>query len=196
MKRERTVLSAFAIAMACCIAAHAAPTNAQPVPAVFRIPPQVDVSVIVIYAMEDHPERSPKFPMKVTMPKELTRITDKISISQYADLANAVRVTGTTRLNPPDADQLLARDPLWVIRLSGMRTGISPEERRLLSDGDISFHRYFRIYGNEIYEHHLQHPGRYLTEGPGVSNLVQFIRSRLEEQKKTDSHNNRVEATK
>ena len=190
MRRDTTVLLALAITAAFRVVAHATPTNAQPVRAIFRIPPRVDVSVIVIYAMKDHPDRSPKFPMRITMPRELTRITDERSISKYAALANAVRLTGTTHVKTADVDDLLARDPLWVIRLSGMHTGISPEQRKFYSDGDISFHRYFRVYGNEIYGHHPQHPDRCLTEGSGVSNLVQFIKCRLQQHKKRESHNN------
>jgi hypothetical protein len=102
MRRERRgLLSVFAIVVACRIAAQAGPTNSQPVQADFRIPARVDVSVIVVYAMEDSPDRSPKFPMRVTMPRELTRTTDTKSISDYAALANAVCVTGKISRDRP-----------------------------------------------------------------------------------------------
>ena len=155
----------------------------------FRIPHAVSVNSIAVRNIEDDPLHSTKFPMRVKCSDEILTVTDRQSISKYMELTKAIKVMGETQVDTDEKAKLLSREPRWLICVDGIYTNILPEQRKQLSDGNISFEKNFRIYGNQLCEHHPQHPVLYLTEGDGVSNLVQFIEKELGKHEQSESHN-------
>lgn len=161
----------------------------------FRIPLGLFVSRITVTRIEDDTLRTAKSPMRVNWKEQLLLIANRQSIATYIDLTKAIRVIGTTRIDTIEKAQLLGQEPRWLICVDGMYTNISTEQRKKLSDGDISFRGYYRVYGDQLCEHHPQHPDVYLTEGDAVSNLLQFIEGEMVKQKQSESHSKVPEDT-